>query len=369
MSAIEEKQFEAPGLIMTETPMNTGDSGPYFVYSPGFTFEGLKPMVFHFNVIPANNAFKLTSGDQWAMPQMFPDGAAAKKRSVKHPYTGQVIEEHHARTIPAQDTLNALLSDRSLTSFGLTQIAIFDKIDAFESVFNSMIERELVEVSCYPENKQWEKIVRQTGMLEMRKIWLETTLEELETGRVLTDVGRVLDGKPYLLDVWKVAIKKTLLPSLNAFKVIANTRLAAVEERIRSGKQVEYDPYSHTLMWLLGRQPERTALSRTLEGANKTNQTSGITPDQIRALVQETFAANRPEQPTLIDKRQCGNCGEYVNAVAGGFPRKCRFCGFEFQQVLNSSEPELSFDSSDDVKPSLVDDRAIEDLADRIMNS
>jgi hypothetical protein len=341
MSATEEQQFRVPSLIMNETPISTSDSGPYYVYTPGITLTGLKSMVFFFNTIPANSAFKLTSGDSWSMPNQLPEGAAQKKRDVQNPYTGMVIETHHARTIPAQDTLNTLLSDRSLTSLGLTQLAMFDKINAFEDVFNRLIEPERVDVGLFPEsNPQWKKIATELGMLELRGIWLESALEALETGKLLVDIDRVVSNNPYLLDVWKSAIKKTILPSLNAFKTVASVKLSAIEDRIRAGKQLEYDPFSTTLMWLLGRKPERTALSRIHDATNRAQ--GGITPEQIRALVQETVAATQPVQPAIVEQMQCSNCGEFVNMVAGGPPAACRWCGNRFHEVTNPTtfEPE-----------------------------
>ena len=45
---------------------------------------------------------------------------------------------------------------------------------------------------------------------------------------------------------------------------------------------------------------------------------------------------------------QCGDCGEFLNVVAGGPPRKCRFCGHEFYAagVVAASEADVAFSSN-----------------------
>lgn len=344
-------EFQIPSLIMNETPMNTGDSGPYYVYSPGFQFTGLKAMVLLFNTIPGNRAFKVSSGESWSIANRLPEGSATKKRSVQNPFTGTIIEEHFARAIPAQDTLKSLIGDRSLTGLGLTQIPVFDKVNPYEDAFNLLIDPEPLEVSTYPTtNPQWKKVVEQEGMLKLRQIWAENALEGLETGRTIVDVANVIENHPYLEDIWKVALKQTILPSIGNFIVTANNRLSAIEESIRSGAQKQYDPFSSTLMWLLGRKPERTALSRTLNAAGSGQ--GGITPEQIKALVQETLGAmvlTQPAQPipTKIDQIQCPDCGEYLNTVAGGPPRKCWRCSFEFMAM--STTPTLVNPNDDEI--------------------
>lgn len=379
MTADQQEQFQQPGLIQREIPVSTMDSGPYYVLSPGLTLTGLKQTVKFFNAIRGCNAHKIDSDKDWLVASHMAQTEGVNpltRRPVQNPFTGQVIEEHQSYAIPAQATLNALLSDRSLTNLGLTQIPSFDKVDAHEDVFNMLIEPERIEVGQHPKNPQWRKITQQPGgVIALRKIWLEAALENLETGRVLVDIDRVIEKNPYLLEIWREALRNTFIPSLESFETTANILLASFEESVRSGERKKYDPFSSQLMWLLGRKPERTALSRTIEGMNQTNK-EGLSIEHIRPLVQEIVAATRPIEPPIQEQTQCGNCGERVNMITGiggapsHPPRKCRFCGNEFPQFPEVTSGEsFSFDNEQYVKP-ILDEHIvdIEQLAKDMLN-
>jgi hypothetical protein len=331
-----------PMVTVTEQPINTAGPGPFSVYAPGLSFEGLKGMVYLFNTIPAGKVFEIKSGESWTAKGQLPEGTATKKRTVKN-FFGVVTDEHLAREIPAETTLNALLSDRSLTSLGLTQIQVFNQIDANVKIINQLICPEEIPNRTFPRDPKLHKIVDQEGMLKLRAIWLEQAVEAIESNRILEDIRRYTDDKPYLLEVWKDAILQTLLPANNTFFAIATVGIAAIEERIRSGQQTQYDPYALNLMWLLGRKPERTALSRTLDHASK----SGIGSEEIKSIVEAVLTANnattQQASTSSIQKMQCPDCGEPLNTIAGGPPRKCRFCGYEFYQtspVVSQTQPE-----------------------------
>lgn len=356
-----------PEYVITTRSVNTAGPGPFYFYSPGFSFIGLKDSVILFNNIPGGHAFKITTGEQWYAAGQLPDGMAANVREIRNPFTGQVVEKHESRTIPAQDIINTLVSDRSLTQLGLTQISVFDKIEAEEMTFNLLIHPEEVADLKYPIDPKWRRIVEQDGgMLALRKIWLASAMEALETQRLMVDIARVVEAKPYLLDQWKESIVQVILPALDAFTVNANTRLASFEESMRAKKREEYDPYAMTLMWCLGRKPERTALSRTLDQTGR----GGLSMDDARVLFLEMMknTSSQVQQAQNVDFSTCPDCGNKCENVAGGPPRICWRCKFEFYQVGATPIPqsiEVKEESQSLIQPASSDE--IEDLAAQIL--
>jgi hypothetical protein len=331
-------QFLGPTII--ETPITAEGPGPFYVYTPGFTFRGLTSQIKFFSSIKGGQVRKIESNKDWVNQGQLPEVAAATKRTYRSPF-GEVLDTHFSYEIPAQATLNTLLADRSLTQKGLTYIKCFDGIEAHEVALNSFINRVAVkDRQSKTGDKQIDQILATEGMLRVRAMWLEKSLEELHSRQMLEDFRRYLDAKPYLYEVWTEAIEKYLLPAIEGFILIANTELAKVEERMRSGKQDVYDGYSNDLMWLLGRKPERTALSRTLESAAALGGRSGLSIEEIQAIVsaavgasQKALDSQRGAVAPVEDTVQCTDCGQYCEMVKGGPPRICFRCGFEFLKM------------------------------------
>ena len=329
----EPQQAFMPQSLITETPINTAGGGPYYVFSPGLTFHGLRNMVTIFSKIPGGEIFKVESGHTWVSAGQLPEGSATKLRVIKDPIFGREIDRHHRRDIPAEDTLNALLGDRSLTQNGLVRIPQFDSQSIELAAFNYLVRPEELDFSekRYPTNPQWKKIAEQDGILMLRRIWLEEALNKLQTGQYLEDIRRLTDAKPYLLELWIESLEKILIPANETYKTIADGQLSAIEEKIRSEEIKQYDPFAFQLMWLLGRKPERTALSRTLETAGKMNS-GGLTAEDLGSILKALQQPNNTQQ-SAVETVSCPDCGNRCEMVAGGPPRICWRCRYEFREM------------------------------------
>lgn len=336
----------------SEVVINAAGPGPFYVYSPGFTLTGLRHMVYLFDSIPGGLLFQVKSGEVWASKEHLPEAAAKKERTVRNIF-GATMDIHRSREQPAEDMLNAILSEKSCIDLGLVPVSSLAKVEAYQDTFNLLIHPEIVPDRKYPIDPIWRKIVEQDGMIKLRQIWLESAIEGLQTGRFLEDVKKVVEDHPYLLDIWKEAITDVLYPALQTVSVVANTRLADFEERIRAQEIKVYDPLSMNMMWLLGRKPERTALSRTMENVSHLGQGNGVDSEAIRSIVEAVVLAqnqvNQTNTSSAYQSMQCSDCGEELKMVNGGPPRKCRFCGFEFYVAGAAPAPSVPIDEEDEV--------------------
>lgn len=356
---------EFPMRRVTERPINTSGPGPYYVYLPSLRIDDLMRMTHLFAYIPAGEVFPITSTKQWVRKGQLPDGAARDERIIQD-FFGVVTDQHDSLEIPAETTKNALFSDRVLTQHGLIELTEFALLDVAHEGLNKLIKPVRFEDRDVPE--QFRQILTNPdggGMLALRRIWLQQALDGLRSGRVIEDVARLIDAQPYLRELWINAIEKVMIPAVDQYVVTANNTLASKEEAIRAGEKKVYDIYDNTLMWLLARKPERTALSRTLEGTAK----GGIGIEEIRALVEGVVGANTAPQAAaaaVTDRMQCPDCGEFVNAIMGSGgampPRKCRHCDFEFRSAQPIQEVAASNGDADVPVPD-----NLEALADKII--
>lgn len=328
-----------PLQTVVERPINTAGPGPYFVYMPGMPGTGLVHMTHSFNCIPAGMVWRVSPIDVWAQMSQIPEGMARKERITRH-WAGHVTDHQGAITIPGQVTLDTLMSDMFLAKHKLTRIPMFDLNDPMENVFNKFIQPVYIEELTKP--KEFRQELETQGMLRIRRRWLEIAAEALTTGRMLEDLRRVIDKNAYLQDIWLRAIESVLLPANDAFEQIANTFLAQKEDAMRQNQKGYYDWYDNVLMWLLGRKPERNALSRTLEEAGKGGG-GGLDRAGLKEVLSEVLAAagNKTADAASIaqvimrETVACPDCGEDVKLLPsfGGParpPRLCRFCRYVF---------------------------------------
>lgn len=331
------QETSMPMATITRTPINTAGPGPFYVYSPGLTFVGLRGMVYLFNNIPAGEVFRIESGPTTSNKHQLPEGVGNTEIVVKN-WFGQIIDRLIEREIPAQDTLQALLSDPSLLQYGLTQITVLDFQDAYPEYLNMLIRPEEIADRKIPVNSPYKQMIESEGMLAVRKLWLEKAAEGLRTGRVLEDVYKVLESKPYLGEIWAEAVD-FMITSVNEFVPVANTVLAKKEEDVKSGALLEYDGLSHLLMWLLGRKPERTALSRTFENFSKSGGAAGISAEQLTEILKATTGQGVQTQAALpamvYETMQCQNCGTEINMINGGPPPQCWRCQFKYMDTVS----------------------------------
>lgn len=330
-----------PTLKITERAINAAGPGPYYVYLPGISVTGLANMVYWFNTLPGGKVFKIISKELWTSPDQLPEGAARREKKIRNMFD-VVIQTLHSHEVPATSTLEALQGDRTLMSNGLVSIGAFDLIENVElDAFNLLIHPHEIQERAYPE--QWKKLLRsEGGMLGLRRQWLDQALEGLRTGRMLEDIRRLVDARPALGEIWTRAIVESVIPAVESFTQRANIILAAKEEDIRTGAIKQYDPYMEQLMWCLGRLPERTALSRTMENmGNGGNSLSAAEVERIvAAKLAQVNGSSGPSAPvtgSVFQTMQCEECGEELKMVHGGPPRKCRFCGFEFRLATETT--------------------------------
>lgn len=313
-----------------ETAINAASPGPYFVYLPGLDIVGLRNTTHAFNTIHAGEAFRITNIRKYTRKGLLPEGAAAVKRQVVD-WQGIVKSNDEGFDIPAETTLNVLLGYGSLTGHGFTQISMFDKVEPYEKLFNKLIHPERIQEKTYP--KQWEAVLKTGGgMLAIRQLWLAQAQEALQSGRgLLEDYHRALEKVPYLHDIWTRAINSIISPTLEAFIITANNILAKKEEAIQDKEKKGYDSYDNVLMWLLGRQPERTALARTMkvmEQGGNGNSNSGLSVADVQTMIEK----DRESRGVTLETFSCPDCGNPCEAVAGGPPRICWRCKYEFRK-------------------------------------
>lgn len=334
---------------ITVQEINTAEPGPYYVYNPGLDGEGLKEMLHspQFATLPAGEIIRIGAIEESMLAGRLDAAVPHKQITIMHPIEQKVMDRLHVIAIPASITLQAMLSDRNLTKHVLTHIAAFDKLSEIEfQSLNNMIrplvryqDGSLGPIKELTKPAEFRKDIDTFGMLALRLRWLQETAEQLESGRMLEDYRRIIDAKPYLKQLWHKAITEVLIPANDQFRIVAETGLAAVEDRMRNPQNSDnYDRYSFKLMWLLGRQPERTVLTRTLDSAGR----GGLSPEEVKIFVANEIARQSgvAAQATAVaqvevaaSKYQCEECGEMLNSVRGGPPRKCRFCGFEFRPL------------------------------------
>lgn len=333
----------SPRITMTE--VNTAEPGPYYVFIPGIDAEGLKEMLhsLQYARIPAGEVFRIGAIEESMLAGRLDAAVPHRLITVMHPIEQKVVERLQVVATPASTTLNALKSDRSIVQHVMAHITAFDKIDVDYGVFNAMIrptvkypDGEVGAIRELTKPEEYRKEIESVGMLAMRLRWLQEAAEKLETGRMLEEHRRVIDKRPFLRDIWLGAIRDALIPSIDQFRTVAETRLSAIEDRMRNPQNSDnYDRYSFRLMWLLGRQPERQALGRTLNSMDR----GGLSSDEIKTFVANEVArqggALTPIAPiqAVVQQVQCDECGEMLNSVKGGYPRKCRYCGFEFRST------------------------------------
>lgn len=338
MSSLPNEPQPAPQqlpITTTETVINAAGPGPFSVYSPGITISGLAAMVYLFNRVPGGEVLEIKSGEVWA-DQMHLDERFATKQRVSRDFFGNEVSKHRSREVPAQVTLDALISDRSITSMGLVQVPAFARVDAYVPYFNNLIRPERIEELTYPPKSQYGKMLRDEGMLAVRKMWLEQALESLITGRMLEDTRRVIERAPYLQELWSTAIEHTLLPQLDIYEQNANVSLSNVEEMIQAKEMRRYDRYARKLMWLLGRKAERTALSRTMEAITKTPASAGGSSVEDLKVIVETIMngqAGRQAVAATFEFFPCPRCGNRCEEVYGAPPQICWRCNYSFQEA------------------------------------
>jgi len=326
---------------ITVRDINTAEPGPYYVYIPGIDAEGLQPMLHSpaYSRIPAGEVFRIGAIEESVLAGRLDQAVPHKEVVISHPIEQKEIGRLHVIAIPAGTTLQALRSDRAITSHILAHIEPFDKIDVEYSTLNEMIRPSRVKELDKPADMRNE--IEAVGMLAIRLRWLQDAVERLETGRMLESHRRVIDARPFLRDAWHRAIMDYMIPANDQFRIIAETRIAAIEDRMRNPNNTDnYDRYYFKLAWLLGRKPERTALSRTLESTTR----GGLSPEEIKMYIETVVAKNAGNgQPaataSTIQKMQCPDCAEEINTINGGPPRKCRHCGYEFRPVGESAAP------------------------------
>jgi len=324
---IQQGPPDMPMRTIIERDVNTSGPGPYYVYLPGLSIDDLRRMTLSFDSIRAGEVFAIGNTQHWTRRGLLPEGAARKTREIKN-FFGITTDQHESIEIPAQTTLDTLLADRIMIMHGLTRIESFDTNEVEHEQLNRLIEPSKVLERTFPT--EFRSILEQRGMLVLRRQWLMEAAETLSTNISAERAMPILSAKPHLRELWLDAIVSKLIPAIDIFEAQANSILAQKEEAIRAGQKQVYDTYDQTLMWLLGRKPERTALSRTLEGVGK----NPIGVEEIRTLVREIVGgvagANVAAAPAG-EKVQCPECGEYLNTIAGGPPRRCRFCSYEFR--------------------------------------
>lgn len=359
----EQMPVGMPMQTVVERTINAAGPGPYFVFMPGIPGTGLFSMTHAFGTIPAGMAFRIGPVDIYLQASQMPEGMARKERITRN-WQGIVTDHQQAFTVPGGITLDTLTQDMSLAKHRITKIPMFDLIDPHENVFNKLIQPTYIEELTFP--KEFRQTLEAEGMLRIRRRWLEQAAEALDTGRMLEDFRREIDRAPYLHDIWSKAINQVLIPAVDGFEQTANSILAQKEEAIRGGTKAVYDTYDNTLMWLLGRKPERTALSRTLEQAGRGG---GLDKADLKEILTEVLAAsgNNASAATIADAitREtiaCPDCGEDVKLLPsfGGPPRPpriCRFCRYEFTS-LDTPVQEVSEAATETSSPSAVDFQA-----------
>lgn len=320
--------------------INTAEPGPYYVFIPGIDADGLKEMLhsIHYARIPAGEIFQIGAIEESMLAGRLDMAVPHKEVIISHAIEQRVVDKLHVIAIPASTTLKALQADRAVTQHILAHIAAFDKLDVEYKMLNDMI-RPLVRqpdgsmgaIQELTKPAEFRKELEAVGMLAMRLRWLQEAAEKLETGRMLEVHRRVIDEKPFLRGLWLKVIQDVLIPSIDQFRTVAETRIAAIEDRMRNPQNSDnYDRYSFRLMWLLGRQPERTALSRTLNDAGR----GGLSAEEQKMFIANEVArmtGGSAQAQSVRETMQCPDCGEDVRTIAGGPPRKCRHCGYEFR--------------------------------------
>lgn len=343
----EQMPVGMPMQTVIERTINAAGPGPYFVYMPGIPGTGLWGMTHSFGTIPAGQSWRIGPVDIYLQASQMPEGMARKERITKN-WAGHVTDHQQAFTVPGGITLDALTQDMSLARHRITKIPMFDLIDPHENIFNKLIMPTYIEENTFP--KAFRQALETEGMLRIRRRWLEQAEEALDTGRLLEDYLREIERVPYLRDIWLQAIEKVLIPAVDGFEQIANSILAQKEEAIRGGTKAVYDTYDNTLMWLLGRKPERTALSRTLEQAGRGG---GLDKADLKQILTEvlTAAGNNASAATIAaaitrETVACPDCAEDVKLLPGfggppRLPRICRFCRYEFTALDVPAQEEV----------------------------
>jgi hypothetical protein len=360
-----------PTATITRIAVNSAGNGPYYVYSPGLDIEGLQNMVYLFNNIPGGEIFPIGSGLIHSNKGTLPPGAEFEEVIVKD-FFGNEQARLSGRQVPAEVTLNALLSDRSITNEGFTHVPVFNSKEIQLKAFNMLIHPDPVKPQTYPINFNHLDLLKKKGMLAVRKMWLEEALDGLKTGRILEDIRRVADSAPYLYEIWSEAIRDVLIPSNEMFIATANTNLSAKEEDKRSGRMQFYDTYCKNLMWLLGREPQDTALNRTLEFAARGGQ-GGLSGDDIVKII-EAAKSSTPQQAASIQAAvseyfQCPRCGNRVEAMAtGGPPDICWRCNHSFHRTMPQSAAVAQPQAATYVPPPAPQPLSARDLSDQMWN-
>lgn len=316
---------------ITVREINTAEPGPYYVYIPGIDAEGLQPMLHSpaYSRIPAGEVFKIGAIEESVLAGRLDQAVPHKEVVIMHPIEQRKMDTLHVIAIPAGVTLQALKSDVSINRHILVHIDKFDKLDIEHTILNEMIRPVRVKELDRPTELRNE--IDSVGMLAVRLRWLQEAAEKLETGRILEAHRRITDARPFLRDSWLKAIQDYMIPGIDRFRTVAETAISAIEDRLRKPNNTdEYDRYFFRMAWLLGRKPERSVLSRTLEGSR-----GGLSIDETKAYLEMLVAKQGNGQPQIMQPTaqtmQCPDCGEDVRTIAGGPPRKCRHCGFEFR--------------------------------------
>lgn len=320
---------------ITVREINTAEPGPYYVYIPGIDAEGLQPMLHSpaYSRIPAGEVFKIGAIEESVLAGRLDQAVPHKEVIIMHPIEQRKMDTLHVIAIPAGVTLQALKSDVAINRHVLVHIDRFDKLDIEHAALNEIVRPFQVKELERPNALRNE--IDSVGMLAIRLRWLQEAAEKLETGRVLEAHRRIIDARPFLRDSWLTAIQDYMIPGIDRFRTVAETAISAIEDRLRKPNNTdEYDRYFFRMAWLLGRKPERSVLSRTLEGSR-----GGLSIDETKAYLEMLVAKQGNGQPgataapaSTIQKMQCPDCAEEINTINGGPPRKCRHCGFVFRQ-------------------------------------